>query len=770
MRADLPSPRQILEELSDKAIEQIDRLAPVAFDGALEELVRYHRFLLSLNSSRDPDGKPFSYAELSGYGWSSPQEEWLRPYNRLFERAANRISDNGHFLRSLSQVAEWLLNDPGSGEKPVATVRAIVDLQILLMHRLEAWVTKRTTVEVQKNESAQPRLVMAGSDAKSYSNVLVDIFGAWESLVQAAPYIYNWPERDRDDKTEDQWRTFRASWPFLWQHLQNTAYCVAVAVWNEDQIAADLFSETLIRWPLALEYRLNDQVYFPSGRLIYPGILEDDWVGASGEFKKFGHEYVPTIEPGQLFRLVLIEAHQDAVLLTALLLLFWTINKKQSSQIGASTARMLLTKALSDDDGERDRVRFGAAFMRLIRLSVGGSRDTGGNYRSLVDGFLSALDNMTERRVVPGRVFTPSTIHGRYDLLVAEVALLTSLVPNEGDDGLSKLIAQLAHSDYLCLNGDRALRDTLSNLDRYNTLLAHPTPELELGIKLLSFNQEPSKAISRMLAIVKTAADTIESERLKRLIASPVDANKLEKLRSAFEAAILRANVPFFRNYEIITTAFQPEIESYSTVINGLKKAALVEPPMEQEVLNMIETYSDAIGGGAGQRVWSLFCGLPRSRVDLEYENDDDFIAKVRGFANEVGPSPLLVVSRQSERRIRDRYRRGAGALGANVEIKDIRTVGGSYVATIEGVDIFGAGFSSGTAWLFSAHALQAVRYAASERGTEYLSLAYEPVDTLNGSLRASFRQGVEWTSTKIFELNFRERLDDDDSSAVTSQ
>lgn len=762
MRADLPSPKQILEELSDKAIEQIDRLAPVAFDGALEELVRYHRFLLSLNGSRDPEGRPFSYAELSGYGWSSPQEEWIRPYIRLFERAANRISDNSHFLRSLSHVAESLLNDPEVGEKPAATVRAIVDLQILLMHRLEAWVTKRTTVEVQENESAQPRLVMAGSDAKSYSNVLVDIVGAWESLVQAAPYIYNWPEHDLGDKTDDQWRAFRASWPFLWQHLQNTAYCVAVAVWNEDQIAADIFSEALIRWPLALEYRLNDQVYFPSGRFIYPGILEDDWAGASDEFKKFGHEYVPTIEPGQLFRLILIEAHQDAILLTALLLLFWTINKKQSSPIGASTARLLLTKALPDDDGERDRVRFGTAFMRLIRLSAGSNRDAGNNYTSLTDGFLSALDNMTERRVVSGRVFTPSTIHSRYDLLVAEVALLTSLVPDEGDDGLSKLVVRLAQKDYLYLNGDRALRDTLSNLGRYISLLAKPTPELELGIKLLNFDREPSEAISRMLAIVKIAVDAIESERLKRLTESPVDAEKLEKLRRAFEAAVLRAKVPFFRNYEIITTIFQSELEPYSININGLKKASLIEPPMEQEVLNMVETYSDAIGSRAGQRVWNLFCGLPRSRVDLEYENDEDFIVKVRGFASQVGSSPLLLLSRQSERRIRNRYRRGSGDLDANVEIKEVNTIGGSYIATIGGVDVYGAGCSSGTAWLFSAHALQEVRYAASERRAEYLSLAYEPVDALNGSLRATFRQGVEWKNAKILELNFRERLDSD--------
>jgi hypothetical protein len=674
-------------------------------------------------------------------------------------------ADRRTFEPSAVQLAEPLYDQFRRPDRTVLQAsrpphQRLVDLQILLMHRLEAWVTRRTTVEVRANEPAQPRLVMAGSDAKSYANVLVGIVGAWESLIQTASYVYNWPESRPDDKAEDQWRAFRASWPFFWRHLQNTAYCVAVSVWNEDQIASDIFSDCLVRWPLAFEYRLNERVYFPSGRFIYPGILEGDWADASGDVQKFAHEHAPTMEPAQLFRLVLVEAHQDTVLLTALLLLFWTINKKQSSQIGASTARLLLMKALPDDNGDGGAIRFGATFMRLIRLSVDSRRDTASSYSSLVDGLLSALDNMTERRVVPGRVFTPSTIHGRYELLVAEVALLTSLVPDQGDDGLSKLVARLAQSDYLCLNGDRALRDILSNLGRYSSLLAQPTPQLELGVRLLNSDREPANRISRMLAIVKTATATIEFERLKRLTDSPIDASKLEKLRSAFEAAILHAKVPFFRDYKIVTTTFQPELESHSILINGLKKAALVDPPMELDALDMIESYSDEIGRMAGLRVWRLFCGLPRSRV--EYENDNDFIAKVKSLANEVGPSPLLVVSRQNERRIRDRYPREAGALGANVEIKDVRAVGGSYVVTIEGIDIFGADFNAGSAWLFSAHALQRVRYASAERRAEYLSLAYEPVDTLNGSLRATFKQRAEWTNTKIIELIFKERRGSD--------
>ena len=70
MRRDLPTPDAIVEELADKVAAQIDRLAPVAFDGAFRELIRYHKFLLALNVSRTPDGTAFNFADASR--WTAP--------------------------------------------------------------------------------------------------------------------------------------------------------------------------------------------------------------------------------------------------------------------------------------------------------------------------------------------------------------------------------------------------------------------------------------------------------------------------------------------------------------------------------------------------------------------------------------------------------------------------------------------------------------------------------------------------------------------------
>jgi hypothetical protein len=82
---DLPMPANFIEELADKVIGQIDRLAITGFKSALDELVRYHKFLLEVYASRSAEGAPLSLAEIGGL-WEQPHQEWTRQYRRIFER------------------------------------------------------------------------------------------------------------------------------------------------------------------------------------------------------------------------------------------------------------------------------------------------------------------------------------------------------------------------------------------------------------------------------------------------------------------------------------------------------------------------------------------------------------------------------------------------------------------------------------------------------------------------------------------------------------
>jgi hypothetical protein len=102
-------------------------------------------------------------------------------------------------------------------------LQAIVDLRRILIHQLEAWVVKRTVVETAPGTAANPRVSLAGTEAKSYANVLPQIVGAWESLLEAAPSVYRWRD-DRGGPVNERWESLRMSWPFLWQHLRNQGH------------------------------------------------------------------------------------------------------------------------------------------------------------------------------------------------------------------------------------------------------------------------------------------------------------------------------------------------------------------------------------------------------------------------------------------------------------------------------------------------------------------------------------------------------------------
>ena len=73
---------------------------------------------------------------------------------------------------------------------------------------------------------------------------------------------------------------------------------------------------------------------------------------------------------------------------------------------------------------------------------------------------------------------------------------------------------------------------------------------------------------------------------------------------------------------------------------------------------------------------------------------------------------------------------------------------------------MYGADFPHGTAWLFSARALRAVRYSAFGEEGRYLTLTYEVGENMTGKLRARFIQSSVWEDTPVFELNIPDRDD----------
>ncbi|WP_157016636.1 hypothetical protein [Mesorhizobium xinjiangense] len=768
MKHDLPTPDQIMEELADKAAVQIDRLAPVAFDAALDELIRYHQFLLSLNATSTPDGAAFSYAEVaSGFLPRIPHLQWLRQYRRLFERAADRIGEDSSFIEKLAYVPLRLLPGPADPEPTSAVVIAILNLGPTLMHRLEDWVTKRTVAENPEGQAASQRLSLAGSDRKAYESVLPNIVGAWERLLQGRPSFYQWRDKHELDATE-QWSVFAKSWPFLSQHLHNTAYMLAVAVWNEDEVGADLFRDALVRWPENLSHELADQADLINRRLLYPDVLSLEWSAALERVKPILPHFLPSPSPDQLFNCILRSAHDDCILLTAALLLSWHIDEKQISDIGGRTAAALLRRELADgDDAIADSPAAGpsfrSVFLDFLRVDIAGERFRDEGYGRELDRLVSTLDGMSERRVVPGRVFSPSTLHDREGLYSSILTILVALAPSEGDDGLGQRIGELAENEPALPDADRSLRNLLQHLRALSDRLGSLPAKLDRGIAAIRADINVEAASASLKTVVDRICATIEGARERRLTERPVDGKKIEQLRSAIDQALLTPPASihsFFRGYGLGSEETTDSAEAFEFRITGIKKGQLVEPPMDFDMVSSTESLANMTCNNAARHIWASLTRRPRENLELDFQIQElGFWRGVVQAAGRVGPDPVLLISNREEGRVLRRrfiYVRGDEKPPVNVVRKPRDDTGDLYIATIDGIDVHGADFEPGIAWLFSARSLQAVTYHAVGDSNRHVELSFESDDGITGALLVRYRQSVEWADTPVVEIKLR--------------
>lgn len=768
MNHELPTPDQILEELADKVAAQIDRLAPVAFNAALDELVRYHRFLLSLNSARTPDGAAFNYAEVaSGFFPRAPHLQWLSQYSRLFERAIDRISEDSTFIEQLAYVPLMLLPRTDDPEPTPAVVRSILNLCPTLVHRLEAWVTKRTVAENLNGQTATQRLSLAGSDCKAYEGVLPNIVGAWEGLLQGRPSYYRWQDK-HDLSAAERWTVFASSWQFLSQHLHNTAYILAIAVWNEDEVSAELYRDALVRWPENINYELDNQVDLINRRLLYPDVLSLDWLAALERIKPIIPHFLPDPTPDQLFTCILRSAHDDCILLTAALLLFWYTNEKQVSDIGGRTAAALLRRETADEnDGGRTHATaavrsFRSVVLDFLRIVLAGERFREEGYSLELDRLVSRLDGMSERRVVPGRIFSSSTLHDREGLYPSILNVLVALAPTEGDDGLGQRIGELAENESALPDADRSLRVLLRHLRTLSEQLGSLPTELDRRVAAIRANVEVDVTSTRLKTIIDETCATIEDARETRLRKQAVDGRKLEQLRSAIEQELLNPATyiqSFFHGYTLGTTQTPNTPDVFDFRITGVNKGQLVEPPMDTEIINFTESLARRTCNSAAKRIWASFIRRQRERQQFETEiQDPDFWHHTAQAADRVGPDPVLLISNQEEGRIIRRrfvYVRGDEKPPVEVQIKPKGEVGGSYIATIEGVDVYGVNFEPGNAWLFSARSLQAINYYAIGDLNHSVELSFKSDDGITGALLIRYSQSADWAETPIVEIKF---------------
>jgi hypothetical protein len=772
-----PTPSNFIEELADRVIAQIERNAITGFKGAFEEFLRFHVFLLDAHNTQTDQGQPLSLAEV-GDIWDVPYREWIRQYRRMFESAANKIGVETTFIETLGHAVIPLL--PGdAAELSPTIVTSLLDLGVQEVIVLEAWVTRRTTRDVPQDEAAQPRLQLAGSERRAYEHVVRTFIGAWENVLRASDTLYGLRSRDGQSPAA-RWAGFAKSLPFLDKHLRNTAYLLASAIWNEDEIGAERYRDCLLRWMDTLRPDMQADILLLHHALLTTDLVKLDWPAVETYLQPYRRHPWPELPPPEaVFGIVLRRFFDDVLLVTAVVALAWHVHGQQSTDIGARAASLLLRRQVIAGEGSRfasgdmrPPTVFRSLFSLLIRSALSGAPSEGA-YGAGLDGLVQSLNGMSERHVVPGRVYTAWGWRGLDQVRPQLLAMLAANLPAANDDdGVGRWVRDIAANESLFGDGDASLRRIDSMLNACQQALGEQLDQnlFERGVHALAPDADIVAARARLQALFTDAIAAIQEQRTQRLRALPIDLEKWNALTEAVSSA-LNPELYCFRHFRVERIREQaPTVMEWR--VSGIDKARFVTPSMSWESggdLNRL--IAEMFREHLTSRVWWSFWQLPRESLEID-GSDEGFWGAVAQNALRVGSPATLLTNYDPFGAILSRWANSPPdrhPADRQIEYVQGHAGGGGtgYVGTIDGVEVFTADVEDGHSYVFSALTLDVVSYRLVAPDT-FVSVDFEEGDNpWSGTVVVRFAQEVLWRDTPLIDLVTEDAPADEETPAA---
>jgi hypothetical protein len=694
----------------------------------------------------------------------------------VFESAADKIGVETCFIERLGHTVMRLL--PGdAAELSAPVVTSLLDLGAHEVIVLEAWVTRRTTLDVPADQGAQPRLQLAGSERRAYESVVRSFVGAWEDVLRVADNLYGF--RSREDRSPaESWKACGRSMPFLDKHLRNTAYLLASAIWNEDEIGAERYRDCLLRWMNTLRPEMHTDMLLAHHALLTPELLTLDWAAVEARLQANRRHAWPELPPPEaVFVIILRGVFDDVLLIMAVLALAWNVNGQQSSDIGARAATLLLRRRVIEGEGSRatpfdmrNSTVFRTLFSLLIRTALDEQSGKKG-YGAGLDGLVQALNGMSERHMVPGRVYTSWGWRGLDQVRRQVLAMLAACLPAAGDDGIGQWVREFAENEALFADGDASLRRIDSGLNAHARALGEQLDQddpFERGVHALAPEADAAAARARLQAIFADAIAVIQEHRTQRLRALPIDREKWNTLAQAVASA-LDPELYCFRDFRVERVQEQAAAV-LEWRVNNIDKARFVTPSMSWESvgdLNLLiaEMFRDHLTW----HVWWSFRQRPREALQIE-DPDDSFWDAVGQNAQRVGSPATLLTDYDPFGAVLSRWtnsppdRRPAGR---RIEYVQGHPSGGGtgYVGMIDGVEVFTTDVEDGHSYLFSAKILESVSYRLVTPDA-FVSVEFEEGDNpWSGTVVVRFAQSVAWRDTPVIDLVTEDTLADEEPS-----
>ena len=752
---DLPGPTDMLEELADKVIGHMARGAVTSFRSALDEMIDFHRFLIDSYETQDASGQAFNYAEIGFY--LPMHNDWLQQYQRVFAKASRLVSVDSEFMRILSGVPKRLVFSAQTGSS-VAANTALLDVMLIAVHRLEDWVTQQRTY---KQNDGDFIAVIAGSDSRVYPQVVRKVVGDWEDSLRAAKYIYDWKRRDRDIEAAEHWRRYTASWDFLQRHQQNSAEMLAAAVWNEDEIAAELYQEMLGRWFHQLRLYLPDD-HFLNETYFNPDFFDKNWDEMLEIIPVvFSHPALRPPVPSQVFSITTQNVLYDTIIVTSAVMIGWLVNRRQNSKIAVKTVISLIDDRKGRDLGEREKVGFDFAtvFFSLMRILSVGERFSDKGYGASLDNLIRKLDGRSEREIVPGRVFRPTTHHERRDITLPLLSLLIWKMPDQSNARSVQRVLSVSENASFFSQNDEILRDFIDSLKGLKDFLKDEFSD-QVRETVMVLNPEVQFEERRVLldGVFSQIIETLEKQREDRLDQLQIDQGKLEAFRSDVEKVLRSENGGLDVLSDITVIEEEGETVPVYFAINGIEKGYLTQPEMAEKPVNIDEFVTRQTEEFISHLVFSSL--LKRERKTISVSGENAFIEALDEYRDRIartGAQPVLLVPDWNNPPWIEKW------FGWREEVPESLAISHKfeiathlYIGTVNDIDIYRSPIPCEQSLMFSADILKAIKYEPNTGGkivdAEFTALR----DNADGVLKCAVQMQLDRRDGEIIEFLYR--------------
>lgn len=757
---DVPTPDKFLEQLIDKLVRQIEQSASTGFRSALDEAIRYHRFVLAAQSAKDEAGNVINVAQIGGY-ISRPDEDLVRQYRRAFVAAADKIGSDTAFIERLSNLVSRLVPSDGLNFSRLA-LQTLLELGLHQVVSLEDWVTRRAVLGAATESGAS--LALTGSDKRAYENALIGFVGGWEALAQTLISSLSLRRRPSAADASEQWSAFSRGFPVLQTHLQNEAYFLAAAVWNDDVLGADRFRDLLLRWLQPFYANLQATYWFSHTLLLTPDLTTRDWPTVQAEVAGRMRFRQQAALPGLVSGVLLWELHCDVICVSGLVALHWYATSEQPSNTAAEAAVLTLRRQKrpgdgSDLTGAKQKSVFRLLFDFLIRYALN-PRFAEGHYSATIDGLVRLLTNLATPRMVAGRIYGGFGLNGLETLRPVFLAAMAANLPTRGDDGVAALVESLQldplfASDEAVRNFIWTMQQMVQNLDQVHggEVYAKAAHVFDREIDLAAASARLRTALARLV----TAFEMLRTERLR---AAPLDEDRMALVRRSMSEAVMAhgPSVACFRSYLIRRDA-SGTIPTIEREFGFIDKGAFTRPEMSAVPFDeMPNVFVDNLRAILSQCVWRELTGRPKRVIQADIsEGTESFWQGVLAEASRVGPEPMVLVPfDEIGEEISVAALEGGGPPGVNVTHDAAIPSGGGagYMGTLEGIHVYSIQGLTQLAILCSGRLLRAITYGVVHGRDDIADFSFVDGENPEESVvRLRFGQRIEWADDVFVEF-----------------